>query len=349
MDIEGLLAELAPEEPCGEDLEYDPEFGALERVARGRPEQQVGDTLISAEEPDWSDVRKRALALFGRTKDLRVAVLLTDALIRTDGWAGFRDGLSLVAGLLTRYWEGVYPRLDPDDDNDPTQRINLVTSLADGETSLRYLREAPLVASVLGRFSLRDIQIAHGDLAHPAGDEALADSQTVAAGFKAAALEDLQAVADAVNGCAQTLDAIEARLLDLVGSSNAPDLSALTDMIGSASKALADGLASRPDAAAAAPAAAGATEGAPVVVAAAASAAAVARGPIASRDDVRRALENICDYYREHEPASPVPLLLHRAKRLIAKDFMEIIRDLAPDGVSQVEVIRGPQEEDTGD
>jgi len=41
-----------------------------------------------------------------------------------------------------------------------------------------------------------------------------------------------------------------------------------------------------------------------------------------------------------------VPLLLRRAKRLISKDFLEIVRDLAPDGVPQVELIRGAEFEE---
>lgn len=54
-------------------------------------------------------------------------------------------------------------------------------------------------------------------------------------------------------------------------------------------------------------------------------------------------LDLICDYYARCEPSSPVPLLLKRAKRLVFMDFIEIIKDLAPDGLSQVELIRGQE------
>ena len=63
-----------------------------------------------------------------------------------------------------------------------------------------------------------------------------------------------------------------------------------------------------------------------------------------TREDVIRALDKACRYYESHEPSSPVPLLLKRAKRLVAKDFMEILRDLAPEGVSQAEKISGSGE-----
>ncbi len=69
-------------------------------------------------------------------------------------------------------------------------------------------------------------------------------------------------------------------------------------------------------------------------------------GEIRSRDDAVRVLDRVSDYFRQHEPSSPVPLLLQRAKRLISKDFMEILRDLTPQGVSEAENIGGLDRED---
>ena len=56
------------------------------------------------------------------------------------------------------------------------------------------------------------------------------------------------------------------------------------------------------------------------------------REPLAirSRADALTALDNICKYFEIHEPASPVPLLLGRAKRLIPMSFVDILRELAP-------------------
>ena len=52
-------------------------------------------------------------------------------------------------------------------------------------------------------------------------------------------------------------------------------------------------------------------------------------------------LDRACEYFHRYEPSSPVPLLLERAKRLMSKDFVEILRDLAPDGIAQFEVVSG--------
>jgi type VI secretion system protein ImpA len=62
---------------------------------------------------------------------------------------------------------------------------------------------------------------------------------------------------------------------------------------------------------------------------------------ISCREDVVRLIEKICEYYQQHEPSSPLPLLLQRCKRLVAANFLDIIRDLAPDAVAKMEGLRG--------
>lgn len=65
---------------------------------------------------------------------------------------------------------------------------------------------------------------------------------------------------------------------------------------------------------------------------------------IEKREDVLELLEQICAYYELFEPASPVPLLLRRAMRLVTMNFLEILEDLAPESVPQVTAICGPKE-----
>ena len=68
-------------------------------------------------------------------------------------------------------------------------------------------------------------------------------------------------------------------------------------------------------------------------------------GDIATRDDVLRSLDKILAYYTRHEPSSPLPVLLNRAKNLVHADFAAIVRNLIPDGMSQFENLRGPDSE----
>jgi type VI secretion system protein ImpA len=58
-------------------------------------------------------------------------------------------------------------------------------------------------------------------------------------------------------------------------------------------------------------------------------------GAINSRQDAIRALDAVAEFFRTSEPSSPVPLFLERAKRLVSKDFLEVLADIAPDGIPQ--------------
>ena len=96
IDIEQLLAETAEEPPCGPNLEYDAAFLELEKSIQGKPEQQFGETVIPAEEPAWGEVQELALSLLQRSKDLRIAIPLTRALVNVEGAAGLNAGLKWV-------------------------------------------------------------------------------------------------------------------------------------------------------------------------------------------------------------------------------------------------------------
>jgi type VI secretion system protein ImpA len=348
ISIDELLQEISPDAPCGDDLEYDPAFGALERAAERKPEQQFGETVIPAEEPDWAAVQVAAVELFSTTKDLRIAAHLTRALARTDGWSGIADGLMLMQGLLGRYWECVHPQLDPAEDNDPTFRVNTISTLADRDAILDALRSAPLVqSSVLGRVSLRDVQIAAGELPLPPGDTTAAlDKQSIDAAFKDAEAEKLRLTATAVRESIDCVAAIESLLMERVGPTQAPDLGALSELLKAADKVLGASLALRSDGAPSGQEASRATgqeSGEAEARTFGEGTAAAGGARIGGRDDVIRVLDQVCRYYERQEPSSPVPLLLERAKRLVAKDFMAIVRDLAPDGVPQIELIRGTE------
>jgi type VI secretion system protein ImpA len=58
-------------------------------------------------------------------------------------------------------------------------------------------------------------------------------------------------------------------------------------------------------------------------------------------------LDDICIYYSKHEPSSPVPLLLRRAHRLVGADFLDLLKDLAPSGLSEIQVISGSESEES--
>jgi type VI secretion system protein ImpA len=354
LDVESLLSPVSSEAPCGENLEYDADYAAMEQAAAGKPEQQFGKTTIPGEEPDWKEVCAKARELFSRTKDLRVGMYLVRGATWTEGLAGLADGMQVLAGLVEQHWDGVHPQLDPDDDNDPTLRLNTIASLTDPATMLRAVQIATLVSPRgMGKVCYRDVQVAAGELPQLAGTERI-ETSTIDGAFAACEPGELKATAQAVKKALERTRSLESALVDRVGVSNVPELDAFSGMLVGMNKLLEQKLAARglldeeePAVAADAEsdgaenvdgnghAGAGATNGRRVAMAANAT------GDISSREDVIRALDRICDYYKRYEPSSPVPLFLNRAKRLASKSFLEILRDLTPDAVNQALAIGG--------
>jgi type VI secretion system protein ImpA len=145
IDIDQLVQELSADEACGPDLEYDPEMMELNQEAAGKPEVQYGDTVTPAVPPEWKVVKKLSLSLFKRTRDLRVAIPLLRSLMALHGMEGAADGLQLIRRLLEERWDFVHPQLDPDDDMDPTMRVNALSALADGPTVVREFKDVSFI------------------------------------------------------------------------------------------------------------------------------------------------------------------------------------------------------------
>ena len=338
IDLNQLVEPLTEEGPCGPDMEYEPAFGELDRAAKPKPEKVMGKETIPGEEPSWSDVRGRSLELLGKSKDLRVAVHLTRALTETQGLAAFADGLSLIHQLLEKFWDEVHPKLDESDKDAATFRVNSLLPLADPDVVLRSVRRAPLAASkTMGSFSLRDIRLAKGEISLAAGDKTtVADPAVIDAAFMDGELDSLQSAADAVSQAVDTVPAIESLFVERIGATDTPDLSLLAKDLTDIQTILREQLGRRGVS----------DDDSAQDVGGAAQARSTASGEVNTRDDVIRLLDKMCDYFRRHEPSSPVPLLLQRAKRLVAKDFMEILKDLTPDAVAQAKVIGGVDGED---
>ncbi|HEX2657320.1 MAG TPA: type VI secretion system protein TssA [Polyangia bacterium] len=337
-DLNSVLEPVSADAPCGPDLEYDAAFGELERMAEGKPEQQMGDTIVPAQEPDWKQVQRKAIDVLKRSKDLRPAVHLTRSLLRTDTWAGLAEGLTTLQGLVEQYWEGLYPALDPDDDNDPTMRLNILATLSDTPV-LNAVRNVPLVSSrTLGRFSLKDLDIANNE-APP--DKNMATPPTMANIDGAAQdcdLSEMEATHGAVTKAAAAVAGLE-KVLSEKADAAPGTFGKLAALLRKADNFLAPRLAQRnPDAA-------GGGESAGEAPAPGASAPVArgggARGPISSREDVTKALDEIAAYYAKYEPASPIPLFMARCKRLVMMSFFDLVKELAPDGLQQVQVLVG--------
>jgi type VI secretion system protein ImpA len=340
-NLESLLAPIGDESPAGDDLEYDAEFLALERAAAPKAERAIGDSVKAAEEPDWDKVAELARAVLGRSKDLRAAVHLTTAWTRTSGMPGWNAGLSLIRGLLEHFWDSVHPQLDAEDDNDPTMRVNSVVPLGDLQGVLGYFRTTPFVQSPrLGRFDLRDLRIANGTLKVTATEgEPQASMTEIEACCMDCAEDELVAVTAAISQSLENAKAIDGIFNDRVGTAG-PDFKNLLSEIYELKKFLEPQLARRLPAEGSAEDGEAGEEGSGGGGGVRAS-----NGAIAGPQDVMRRIDELCDYYTRNEPSSPVPLLLRRAQRLVGMDFMDLLKDLAPGGISELRVVSGTPDE----
>lgn len=330
--------------PTGENLEFTPEFAELERLAQGKPEQQYGTTIVPAEDPDWKAVIASAEALMQRTCDLRVMAQLAVARLHWEGLAGYAATVTQIRDALAARWDDVHPRLDPDDDNDPTLRANALLTVAQPVRVMRLLRTMPLARSVrAGTVSWRDVQVASGALEVPAAEPRMADA-VIAAAFRDTDAAVFAALRQAVADAAAAASAIPAVFDGNAGHGTGPDFSELQKLL----RGIAQIMDSHAPAAAAPEAAheeAAPAQAGPAVPAAAPAMSIASMGPPTNRADAVRLLDLVIEFYERHEPSSPLPLLIARARRLAEMGFLDILRDMAPSGLPEAKQVAGTADE----
>jgi type VI secretion system protein ImpA len=336
IDVEALLAETKESPPCGPNLEHDLSFFEFEEAARPRPEQRIGDSVKPGEDPKWPKVIELACGLLPRTKDIRVAVHLTRALTCTDGLPGLAVGLALVRGILERYWDHAHPVLESDNDNDPTERMNALSPLgppgfADQDPIITDVRRIALVNSrEHGQLQVREVEIALGRLAPtPSANSAPPKPlDQIHSQLRAAYTAD-HTVLDSLREAHQHVLALQALIIDRVGGERAVDLKPLAQSLECLLEVCDTSLGLR--AAVTAGAAGAGSPAAPGLV----------DGAIRSRLDAVHMLDLVCDFLEQHEPSNPAPLFIRRAQRLMTKNFVEIVKDLLPDSLSNLERLAG--------
>lgn len=337
--VDVWLSPLENVNPCGQNLEYDNDFLALEEAGRPQPDQEFVDPdsgerrLIVGGVADWPGIRRRAESLLGRTRDLRVAIWLMRALLHTEGFGGLAVGLGLISGLLERFWEGVYPQLDADDGDDPTMRLNALAPLVSFDEVLGDLRRAVLASSRhVGQVTVRDVEIALGRLAPGDGEQSYSEDQICRMLRDA---DDIDVpLRSKVDSAEVSLGSLELLLQEHLGVGAAIDFKPLRDVLRIVRAVMpgSDEVAAGMDAGDSTAAETVQKTGAVPVA-----------GEIASRQDVTAALERIIEYLERAEPTNPAQLLIRRAQRVMGMSFLEAMNELAPEGLAQAERSVGSQ------
>jgi len=322
MSIEAELAELdrpvSADHPCGQDLEDTQLLASFDTF------RLFGQSVPLPPETDWREIKVKSLEAIQKSKDLRLLGHFAAAALRIDGWAGYFGSVGVAARWIKTYWADVYPHVD----EDAILRKNALNCLSDLMAVLDGVRRMPIVKNQqLGSISLRDVDLATGEMAPTETDTAPANAAQVAAVFAAATLEELQDLKARIETGTADLKAIDAAMVAFGGVQASPNFDLLLKMLARVDTLLGDQLVARGIAQTANPDAKGGGSDAP-------GSQPTAVGAIKSRQDALRALDAVALFFRQTEPSSPIPMFLDRAKRLIGKDFLEILADIAPDGLA---------------
>jgi type VI secretion system protein ImpA len=343
-DSKTLLEPISDEAPCGKNLDDTDVLAAFDayqlfgQTSLEPEEKKPGDPVRkearkSDRPPNWAEIRDEALSALRTSKDLRLLTHLAAAILRTDGIPTFAETLGVAATWLAVHPTQVYPLVD----EDAMVRQNAMNCFADPVAVIDGLRRSPLVSSRQhGRFSLRDLDILGGQVT-PTEKDVRADQAQIDAAFADTALEEIKSLLTTIDGGLTALGSIEAAMRSAHGSEFAPSFDQLTTQFKKMVVVLRAQVAAHPSAT---PADAGAAPGE-----GGGAGSLVAVGGIKSRQDAIRALDAAAEFFRRNEPSSPIPLFLERAKRLVAKDFLEVLADIAPDAVPTARSAGGLRDE----
>ena len=329
LDLAQLLAPTTEAPPCGENLEYDAPFKDIERAATRVAPQEFGEHRTPGQEPKWPEVQELAKSFFEHSKDFRVAVHLARALVNTEGVAGVGPALALIHGLTQQYWDESHPRIE--DDGDATMRVNALAALQDPEGLVPDLRSAFVINSrAHGQLRVRDVEVALGRLPPPDGAPAPSIDQVRAQ--LGAAIAAGSPVPQAITQAIEVLNGLRTLLIERVNAPSIPDFKPLTDILIPLKKVCDEAM----------PNAEPLQDGIiPDEQSGEVQAQAGVSGPIRSRQHALQMLESVCAYLERTEPSNPAPLFIRRAQRLMSKSFVEIVEDLLPDSLSNLEHLAG--------
>ena len=259
-----------------------------------------------------------------RGKDLRLVPYLGAACTLIDGLAGYRDAVGLAGALLKAYPEKLFPLPDEDDPADAWQRSNAVTDLLAGDAIQALLSQVVVIdAKQSGRLILADLvgglrgDMPASEVSEPnlhmalteIGPERVQQLLLLLRGIEAnitALMLAFQGGALAAPRLADTFRRATARIGAFAGEGDAQAALANDPRIGGGQDGKVDiGL--------------------------------------RSREDARRTIQDVILLIERLEPGHPAPLLLKRAHRLLGMSFFDIIKDMAPNAMSDIERIAGTE------
>lgn len=344
---------LSDSEPCGPNLEYDPEYLLLLAEATPGTETQYGDFVNTPDGPNWAGIERDCRRLLLRSRDITLLVLLLRCRTRSAQAAGLLEGLSGLLDALVCYPEHIHPQLRIDGERDTAMRANALAALADTEGLLADIRDITLCKTPALRLQVRDVERA---FASPRSPDALS-ADTIQRQLAALSQARDATLTDLMNASALVARLQQWAQADL--QEDAPDLSPLSRLLDLFSSKTAVSSASReesplpdrqtamptaetaphedalhisePDSGNASPPEVGSSE------TSAMSTTDISSHTLHGRQAALIAIRDARAWFELVEPSSPVAVLLRQAEKMVGKRYAEVAHSIPAELLSRWE------------
>jgi type VI secretion system protein ImpA len=341
LEVQSLLDPMASDAPCGVDLDGTQLMASFDGFRIWGQLDPEWERKI-----DWREVRNRSLQALERSRDLRLLAYLAAAVVRIDGLFTFSQLVQVAARWLEEHWDRVFPLVD----EDALLRRNALNLFADRLAVVDAVRRATLLTHrQLGAITLRDVELASGKIVPTDKDANRPNLDQIKAAIKTLPVEQQDAMLNTVRNTTVALRNISDMMQRHGDVQSTPDFDPLllpllrletmmTDIVAPAShQVTANGKANGggPQA----------VSGPSLDNGVLAGKHSVRTGAITSRQEAICAIDAAAAFFRMHEPSSPVPLFLERARRLVDKSFMEVLQDIVPESLGQARLIGGVAED----
>jgi type VI secretion system protein ImpA len=306
LDFEALTAPISAEQPAGTRLPAE----TRKKMEDGRKEFEPHPDDPSKppipKKADWAGIIRVANDTLTKTsRDLLTAARLVEALTKRNGFAGLRDGLTLLRLMVDNCWERMHPVIEgPEDVDMRAGPFQWLTDTESGAWFPQTVRTVPLLKIGNQTANLQDFRTGTLDGA-PLSKDAINHANPAT-----------PTVVEDVAECLTQLDAIDQSLTTRM-EGLAPSLGPLREVLEECRSLL--NLLKSPEPAGTDEEAAGGTDGA---------GAAGGGKAVGNRAEAYRRLAQLADELSRMEPHSPIPDLLRWAVKLGSMSFRDLIREL---------------------
>jgi type VI secretion system protein ImpA len=126
---EDILKPIPGDNPSGQSVRLTPVYDKIREARREDDALAQGAWQIERKVADHSLAIKLAQdVLATQGKDLQLAAWLCDSLLKREGIAGLRDGVTLCQALVDRFWDTLYPQIEEGDLEDRLAPVGWIST-----------------------------------------------------------------------------------------------------------------------------------------------------------------------------------------------------------------------------